>query len=575
MEKRAKQAVIGTVAVLAVILVAGVIALVRYLSPGTEVMGLSEYYNVPKGEAMLILDDKVYEKNALLLEDHVYVDLDTVQQKFNHRFYWDENENLLIYTTPTEIIRAEAGSSEYQIDKNKKQFSHSVVKAIGADVYISLEFVSLYSDIRYKEITITEDDKETVIQRVMITCTYGDYLFTNVTKDTQIRTAADRKSEILAEVVSGAKLMLLDGGGTQENGYLKVMTEDGIRGFVRKKHVSDGYYDKVESTFEAPEYTSLKKEEKINLVWHLVTNTAANDNLTGMLTDTKGLTTISPTWFSINSNDGTISSLASEDYVSQAHSLGLEVWGLVDNFNPEISTYQVLSRTSTREKLINEIVAEAIRYDLDGINIDFENLSLETGPHFIEFLRELSVRCRNNKLVLSVDNYVPASYNKYYDYTEQGVLVDYVIIMAYDEHYAGSEEAGSVSSISYVENAISDTLSMVPSEKVIMAVPFYTRLWKESIVDGVWTLTSEALGMESAELTLEANNVTPVWDEAVCQYYAEYEKDDTSYKIWLEEEESINTKISRILAADLAGVAAWRLGYEKSTIWDVILKYVN
>lgn len=570
MEKHAKQAVIGTLLVVAAILAAGIIALVRHLTPGTQVMGLAEYYNVPKGQVMMILDDKVYEKNCLLLEGHIYVDLGTVQEKFNKRFYWDENEKLLVYTTPSEIIKAKADGSGYQVDSGIRPFSHPVVKAIGEEVYISLEFAALYSDIRYQAFTVSGENGEEVIQRVMVTCAYGDYLYVNVEKNTQIRTAADRKSEILAEMPKGARLMLLDGGGTQENGYLKVMTEDGIRGFVNKKHVGDGYYARVESTFEAPEYTSIQKAGAINLVWHVVTNPSANDNLAGMLENTEGITVISPTWFSISSNEGTISSLASESYVSYAHSMGLEVWGLVDNFSPETSTYQVLSSTSTRERLVNEIVAAAVQYHLDGINIDFEALSAETGPHFIEFLRELSVKCRNNGLVLSVDNYVPASYNRFYDYAEQGVLVDYVVIMAYDEHYAGSEEAGSVSSISYVEGAIAETLAMVPAEKIIMALPFYTRLWKESIVDGVNTLSSEALGMKAAEQTLEANGAVAEWDEETGQYYAEYEKNETKYRIWMEEEESIAVKASKVFNASLAGIAAWRLGFEKDTIWKVI-----
>lgn len=575
MEKRAKQAVVGTIAVILVMLTAGIIWLVNYLSPGTEVMSLSDYYQIPEGEVLVIMDDKIYEKNALLLEGHIYIDLNTVQQRFNKRFYWDTNENLLIYTTPTEVIKAGIGSSEYQVDKNRESISHSVVRTIGSEVYVSLEFTARYSDIRYREETVMTAEGNEVIQRVLITCTYADYLYVDVTKATQIRTEANRKSEILKEMEAGEQLMVIDGGGTLENGYLKVMSEDGVRGFIQNKRVSEGYYSRVESTYTAPVYTSIQREETINMVWHLVTNETANDNLMGMLANTKGLTTISPTWFSISSNEGMISSLASESYVTLAHQQGLEVWGLVDNFNTQIDSYQILSRTSSREKLVNEIIAAAIRFNLDGINIDFENLSLETGPHFIQFLRELSIKCRNNRLILSVDNYVPASYNKYYDYAEQGILVDYVVIMAYDEHYAGSEEAGSVASISYVENAIADTCDMVAKEKIIMAVPFYNRLWKETLVDGVMTLSSEALGMESTVLTLEANNAVPVWDETTCQYYAEYEKDGTSYKIWLEEEESIDAKVSRIHAADLAGVAAWRLGYEKSTIWDVILKYVN
>ena len=185
----------------------------------------------------------------------------------------------------------------------------------------------------------------------------------------------------------------------------------------------------------------------------------------------------------------------------------MQVWGLVDNFGENIDSFQVLSSTTSRERLEKELVSVALSCGLDGINIDFESLPVEAGPHFIQFLRELSVSCRRNNLVLSVDNYVPAGYNRYYDYAEQGVLADYVIIMAYDEHYAGSAEAGSVSSISYVENAIKDTKEMVPAEKIVVALPFYTRLWKETTVDGVTILGLErSPGMNDAAAILEDND---------------------------------------------------------------------
>lgn len=570
MEKHAKQAVIGTVLVLILILIVGGVALVKYLSPGTEVMSLAEYYDVPEGEAMIILDDKVYEKNALLSDGHLYVDFDTVVQRFNKRFYWDEAEQVLIYTTPTQIIKARPQENSREVNGEACESTYPAVMKKGETVYLSLGFVAEYSDIRYSAYP-ADDSENGVPQRVMITSVYGDYLYTDVKKDTQLRTEADRKSAILKEMTAGEKLMLLDGGGSQKNGYLTVMTQDGVRGYVMKKCVSEGYYEKVESSFEAPVYTRAASGEPVLLVWHVVTNSSANANLAGLLADTKGVTVISPTWFSIESNDGAISSLADTDYVKTAHEMGIQVWGLVDNFGENINSYEVLSSTTARERLEKELISVALLCGMDGINIDFESLPVEAGPHFIQFLRELSVGCRRNGLVLSVDNYVPAGYNRYYDYAEQGVIADYVVIMAYDEHYSGSAEAGSVSSISYVENAIRDTKERVPAEKIIIGVPFYTRLWKETVVDGVTILGIERTpGMEDAAAVLAENGVTAEWDEATCQYYAEYDKDEAHYRIWLEEARSIAEKTARIREAEVAGIAAWRLGLETDDIWDVL-----
>ncbi|MDE7327990.1 MAG: hypothetical protein K2N63_17215 [Lachnospiraceae bacterium] len=567
MERRAKQAVIGTLLVLVLILVLGGITLVKYLSPGKEVMSLADYYHVPAGEAMIILDDKIYEKNAIIAGGQLYVDFDTVVQRFNKRFYWDGVEQVLIYTTPTEVIKARPQENFIEINGGKEEYGRPAIMEKNGVLYLLLDFVAEYSDISYRAYPA---EMEGTIQRVLITSVYGDYLYTNVVKETQLRTDADRKSPILKQMEKGEKLMLLDGGGSQKNGYMTVMTEDGVRGYILNKCVSEGYYERLVSDFEAPVYTSTADGEEVMLVWHVVTNSTANGNLTGLIANTRGVTTVSPTWFSIASNDGAISSLADSGYVDTAHGLGLKVWGLVDNFGENIDSYAILSSTTSRERLEKELVSVALSCGMDGINIDFESLPVEAGPHFIQFLRELSVSCRKYGLVLAVDNYVPAGYNRYYDFAEQGVIADYVIIMAYDEHYSGSAEAGSVSSISYVENAIRDTKEMVPAEKVIIALPFYTRLWKETDVDGVTVLRVERTpGMADAAAILKENNAVAEWDETTCQYYAEYDKDGAHYRIWLEDARSLSEKAKRVWEAKLAGIGAWRLGLETRDVWDI------
>jgi len=567
MDKRKRITIIGAVAVVVVVLAIVVSYIVEKNTPSKEVKALSEYYQVPEGEAMVIMDDIVYEKNAKLLDGVLYMDLDTIKDKFNKRFYWDAIENVLIYTTPTEIIKAEVGTKDYLVNKNKVSANYPVVKMVNTEVYVALPFVAEYSDMRY----MAYENPDLVV----IQCKWGDYLFADVENATQVRTGATIKSPILKELNKGDRVLLINNGGNQANGFLTVMTEEGIRGYVRKKNLSNSYYDKVTSTFEAPVYSSIAKDYKINLTWHQVTNQEANKKLGEVIDSTKGVTTISPTWYRINSKEGTLASLASESYIEKAHGMGIEVWALVDNFDPNVDTYEVLSKTSSRERLINELIAEAIKYNLDGINIDFENLSVETGPHYIQFLRELSVKCRSNQIVLSSDTYVPASYSKFYDRQEQGAVLDYVIIMAYDEHHSKSEEAGSVASIGFLQKAIDDTLLQVPKEKLIMGIPFYSRLWKEYTELGNPALASEAVSMTSAEKTLEANKATKSWDQTTGQYYSEYEKDGAKYKIWLEEEESIEAKMKLISEADLAGVASWRLGFEKPSIWNVIQKYVN
>lgn len=567
MTRKNRRTAVTAVLFMIIIIVFFTVVLVNKLSPSKEVMDLTEYYNKNSGEVVLVLQNKIYEKPGKLIDGIVYIDYDTVVTEFNKRMYWDTNENLLVYTTPNEVIKAEVGSKDYYINKSKNSETYTIVKTDGDFVYIALDFVEKYSDIRYEEFENPS--------RVIIEYKWGEYLYSMVKKDTSLRVKPNIKSKILDELKVGEILTFLDTDEVVDAKFIKVMTKDGIVGYVRDKYLKESFYETMKSDFEKPNYTNISKDYTINLVWHQVTNQDANNALMGLLEKTKGVTTISPTWFSITDEQGNLSSIASETYVERAHNLDVEVWGLVDDFNKDVNMFNLLSYTSKREKLANELIANAIKYNLDGINIDFENISLDTGKHYIQFIRELAIKCRNNGVVLSVDNYVPMPYSEYYDRQEQGIVADYVIIMAYDEHHASSEISGSVSSIDYVKSAVDKTLEMVPKEKVIIGIPFYTRLWRETKVGDETKVTSEAYAMRKAENLLKDYEIEAKWDETTKQYYAEFDHEGALYKIWLEEEESIEAKMKIINENKVAGVAGWKLGLEKDNVWNVIIKYVN
>ena len=566
MDKRSKIAVIGTSAVMLLIVIILGAALVKKLTPSDEVMLLADYYPLEDTEVLVILQDQISEEKGMLLDGKVYLDYETVIQEFNHRFYWDHNENILTYTTPDEILQAEAGSNQYSVTKStiktNANTEYPIVKVFADQVYISIDFVAKYSDLDYQYYPDPN--------RVIINYKWGDYLFTDVSKNTQLRKDASIKSPILAELPAGTSLMCVNMEEVPKKGFSKVMTKEGIIGYVKNKHIKESYYKTLSSDFKEPEYTSQTRPEKINLVFHQVFNKDAVSNLEALVKPAKGLDVIVPTWFSVNDVSGTISSIATEEYVKKANDLGLEVWGLVDDFNTDVSMHELLSYTSRRETLSNTLVEAALKYKLNGINIDFEKISSDTGIHFIQFLRELSVKCRNNGIVLSVDNYVPMPYTAYYDREEQGKIVDYVITMAYDEYHAGSEVAGPVASIGFVKDAVNNTLAEVPKEKTIIAIPFYTRLWKET-ADG--EVSSESFSMTPAENILKENEAEPKWDEEYGSYYAEYEKDGIVYRMWQEEDKSIEEKLKVIYDADVAGIAAWKLGLEKESTWNVITRY--
>ena len=559
--------VFGACAILLLIIIAAMALLIKKYAPSKERMDLNLYFKLEKeNELAVIIQDEKIEQKGIVLNDRPYVSTDVVKEYLNARFYWDSAENLYIYTTPTEMITAHVGENQYTIDKKTVETDYQIVKVEDGVAYVDLEYIQQYTAMDYE--FMTEPN------RVHITCEYGEMTVVEAKKAGDVRYRAGVKSPILTEVSKGDQLFVLDEGEEPIAKWTRVRTADGYIGYIMDKKLKSQTTITTSNDFVEPEYSNLTKDYTINLAWHQVTNTDANSQVLEKIADAKGLTTISPTWFFIKDDHGNIQSLASQSYVDYCHQNGVEVWGLVENitYKSQFSITNVLNKTSSRQNLVTQLIAQAIQYGLDGINVDIEELPAEAGLGFIEFIRELSIMCRRNNIILSVDNYVPMAYNQNYNRKEQGIVADYVIIMGYDEHFAGSEEAGSVASIGYVRNGIEKTLEEVPGEKVINAVPFYTRLWetKES-----GDLTSSALGMGAAAKTLSNHGVTPEWLEEAGQYYAEFEQDGSFYQIWLEEERSIDEKAKLMKEYNLAGIASWRLGYERDEIWDVILKYVN
>ena len=466
-----------------------------------------------------------------------------------------------MYTTPTQFYQIPLGGAAYQVDGETKEFDHTIAIKSEEEVYLSVEYLKQFANFSYEVFYEPERLQLYLEDRTVNTAT--------IKKDTNLRYQGGVKSEILEELYQDEAVTVLE---TMEK-WSKVKSSDSVIGYVENKYlVGEGTVSRgVEKTFEEPEYTSIHKEEKINLAWHQVTTKEANSGVTRLLDASKGINVISPTWFYLQSDEGDIASLASADYVADMHGRGIEVWGLVPNFTPkEFSMEKVLGSTAARRNLIGQLIGQAQEYDLDGINVDFESIDQECGEDYIQFLRELSIECRKNELVLSVDNYVPTSFTAHYNRKEQGIIVDYVIIMGYDEHYAGSPEAGSVASIDYVQQGIIDTIEVVPEEKVINGIPFYTRIW-----DVTGDVTSEAVGMAKAKDFLEQNGVEATWDDETCQNVAKFTADGRKYAIWMEDDQSIRAKLSVMKQYQLAGVAEWKLGFETPDIWDLILDYLQ
>lgn len=549
MIKKHMQVFVVCLLIVLVSLIGGAVYGINKLIPTSKQMDLTEYYGQnADGEAALILGTQKLEQKALFSGNDVYLPLDVVSGYLNQRYYWDSENKKILYATPTSLT--EEAASE-QADGN--------VWLKDDTVYLKLDYVKKYTDI---DSYIYEDPA-----RVAIQYKFSNIQTVTVKKDTVIRYRGGIKSEILTKIPKDTVLRLLDEGEDWD----QVATDDGYIGYIQKKKVSSADTTNYERDFQAEAYSYLTMDEPVNMVWHQVTSTDANSYFADAVQNMTGVNVISPTWFSVSDNDGNVSSLASGEYVMQAHEKGLKVWGLIDNFSENMSTTTVLSKTSSRQNLENQLVTYALKSGLDGINIDFESLSEDVGIHFLQFLRELSIQCHENNLVLSVDNPVPEDFTSHYDRTEQGKVVDYVIIMGYDEHYVGSD-AGSVASLPWVEQGVKDTLAEVPAKRTILAIPFYTRLWKTT--DG-GALTSEAIGMDQAQQVISENGAETYWDKTTSQNYGTYEGDGATYQIWLEDAQSVAEKVKLISKYELAGVAEWKLGFENSGIWSVITENLS
>lgn len=548
MNKKYKPVIAVAVLVILVAILGIVTHVVMKYIPSSEKMDLNEYYGeMADGEIALVIGTEKLEERGLVDGDRVYLPLDVVNTYLNQRYYWDSANQQILYATPSELTSVSASSE-----------AGDKVWVKDDKVYLNLTYVQEFTDL---DAYITKDP-----YRIAIQYKFKNVKTVTVKKNTSIRYRGGIKSAILTSVKKGTKLRLIE---EMEN-WDQVATDDGYIGYIDKKKVGEAEKTKFERRFKKEEYSYLTMDSKVNMVWHQVTSTDANAYFADATANMTGVNVISPTWFYLTDTSGNIASIASADYVSQAHEKGLQVWGLIDNFTQEVSTTETLSSTAARQNIISQLIQAAQDVGMDGINVDFESLSEDVGTHFLEFLRELSIECHKNNLVLSVDNPVPEDFTSHYDRAEQGRVVDYVIIMGYDEHYVGSE-AGSVASLPWVEQGIQDTLDEVPAKRVINAIPFYTRLWRTT----GGNVTSEAIGMDQAQQTIVDNNVETYWDKTTSQNYGKYDIDNSTYQIWLEDAQSVAEKVKLVSKYDLAGVSAWKLGFENNGIWQVISDNLN
>ena len=561
-EQQKKKAAPVLVVLILIVLVgaAGVGSfLINRYKPGTEYMAGNEYFNLTdENSVALIQNGELLEEQAVLIGGEPYAAYTYVESQLNSCFYWDEETKGILLTTSGGVQTLLPGDAAVAKTPGGQP---AVQQESDGKVYISLDVVKEYTDLDYAYYSDPN--------RVVIRNEWDGVEQAMVQSGTaQVRQKGGIKSLILADVQKGDTLLYLE----NLDNWCKVMTADGYTGYIQTEDISEP--EAIEArTAKKDSYERITRDHKINLVWHQSTSTESNDAMAEMTAEMTGVNVISPTWFSVTDGTGTISSLASADYVKLAHEAGREVWGLIDNFNEAFDETTDLAYASVRSRIIEQLLAEAASCGMDGINVDFENLKEAGIPHYLQFLRELTSAAHAQNLVVSVDTPVPQAYTMYYQRGEQARFVDYMIVMAYDEHFAGSEEAGSVSSLPFVQQAVEEMTRVMPADQVICGIPFYTRVWTEKF--GQSAITSEVLGMDGAKNYAKENQMTETWDASLGQNVATVETSDARYTIWMEDEQSMEEKLKVIQSADLAGVAEWKLGFERADVWSLISKYIE
>ncbi len=570
MKKRMYPVLLAVVLIILVIAAAVGSKILNKYSYSKVRADLNEYFNLQQeDEIAIVLQDNHIEEKAKLRGDVCYFDLPTVEAYFTDRFYVNPIEQVLQFTTDTDVITVHIGeqSNVMYVSDMGEELPYQAAFYEGDTLYIAADYVKKYANMEYELFTQP--------LHMQIYTRWGSFTSASVSKKTVLRRLGGIKSDILVDLAAGESVIVLE----KMDSWSRVKTENAFIGYVENKYLKGEItQERVCNTgFQEIVYNRVRKDGVINLTFHQVFEEAGGDALVNALQGTKGVNVVSPTWFRLSNSIGDFTSIANASYVSKAHELGIEVWALVtdvdseDMFGVQIDFVELLSSSANRKHLIDGLMAQVDTYGLDGINIDFEKVRNDSGTHFVQFLRELAIETGKRNIVLSIDNYVPTEYTAHYNRKEQGIVADYLIIMGYDEHYVGGGEAGSNASIGFVEDGIMRTKEEVPADKIINAVPFYTRVW-ESGTDG---LKASTLTMAAQQDWITRTGVSPVWSDEFCQNYAEYQSGDSLFQCWLEDTDSIRVKLQVMKVQGIAGVASWKLGIEDKAVWDAIAEYMG
>ena len=552
-----KRIVIVAAFVILIVVMAAMFMIVRY-TPTKEKMNGYVFFNLDKStdKTMVIIDGKQYSDTGVVTDGRHYLPQEFVADNINAGFYYDKESQAVLYSDSSYMYTYMSGKNVYTDDTGKTyNTDYPVVIDINGECFIAWEYIAEHTDCEYAYGSEPE--------RINISIERENKQCVTVKKKSAVRYRGGIKSPVLEYVQKGDRLVYED----DLDDWIKVTTATGYTGYIKKTEASDTFeYIREEKNYETHNYNM--KDDKVTLAWFQVSGVAGNSGIDNNIATASGVNVLAPTWYSVTDSSGNMSCYASAGLVNKMHQRGTDVWALVSDFDTNVDFAALYSSKKARTNMVNTLINDAEKYGFDGINLDCENIKSAYAKDYLQFVRELSIACERKGLVLSTDNYKPEAYNRCYNLKEQSRFVDYVIVMAYDEHYAGTD-AGSVASLPFVKEAVEDTVQLVGKEHVIAGIPFYTRIW--TTTDG--NTTSRAVGMQAAVDQLNSDGQVALWNDDCGQYVASYTVGDATRQIWFEEEKSIEAKMQVIQENNVAGVAGWKLGLEKSSVWPVISKY--
>ncbi len=551
--------VLSVFALLVLLLFAFLIA--RMLLPNRERVDRAAYFGLSDANAWgLIINGERVSRSPVNIGGSWYLDLDTVTESVTGKFYFDGEK--LLYTDPTTTYTAVPGELLFSDDEGLRYAPDYVPCYLEeGQLYIALEYIRRLNFSYY----LTDPE----LKYAWIYNDWSERTAYTLEKAGALRPAAGIREPVVEDLEAGETLILMEEGAKWD---IVQSAESGLIGCIQKDRLSEAanYRTEIPDRRTLPEYTTAQLGKKVCMAWHQVFTESGYGQLDQYLEQADGLNVLAPTWITLKDESGEISSLAELRYVRKAHRAGVKVWVMVNDIDNPVDDGALLSDTASRQALTANIIREVLRVEADGVNLDFERVSSENADDFLQFVRELSAGCRKNGLTFSIDNYSPMPHTAFYDRAQQGEMIDYVIVMAYDEHYVGGATAGSTASVGWVRQSAERTLEEVPEEKLIIGLPFYTRVWKET-AEG--SLTSEGVGMDACTKIVEERKLTPVWLDEEQQYYVEYGEPNVFYRLWIEDERSMGVKLDAAFSYNPAGVAFFKIGLDSSAVWSVIKPY--